>query len=160
MSATKELKKGAKIGVGNLTENDLRLVVIAWNCLEDQKIDLAKFTKATEYANSTSARVCLNGTKRKLSTYFANLTAEKKADKEVDKEAKKEDGATITPAPTAGKRKAADSSDGEDDFPISAAAKRQRKAAKKPATRKGKKQAALDAYSQEDNYDDYAAESD
>lgn len=124
------------------------------------QIDLAKFTKATEYANSTSARVCLNGTKRKLSTYFANLTAEKKADKEVDKEAKKEDGATITPAPTAGKRKAADSSDGEDDFPISAAAKRQRKAAKKPATRKGKKQAALDAYSQEDNYDDYAAESD
>lgn len=38
MSATKELKKGAKIGVGNLTENDLRLVVIAWNCLEDQKV--------------------------------------------------------------------------------------------------------------------------
>lgn len=129
-----------------------------------RQIDLAKFTKATEYANSTSARVCFNGTKRKLATYFASLTAEKKAakeaDKEDDKKAQKEHGAAATPAIAAAKRKAADSSEDEDDIPISVAAKRQRKTAKKPTIGcKGKKQASIDVYSQEDTDGDYADES-
>ncbi|ETS80904.1 hypothetical protein PFICI_08433 [Pestalotiopsis fici W106-1] len=114
--------KGAKnaLNLGDLTNNDLRLVAIAWNCLEDSKasnstfspsrklwhkmdrtlrrpsnpllsIDLDKFTAATGYANPTSARVCFNATKRKLTTFFNTIS--------------NAGDATIAPSP---KRKGAD----------------------------------------------------
>ncbi|KAF7535829.1 hypothetical protein G7054_g5087 [Neopestalotiopsis clavispora] len=121
--------KGTKnnLSIGDLTNKDLRLVAVAWNCLEDTKIDLDKFTAATGYANATSARVCLNGTKRKLLAFFNSLN--------------KEGDAATAPSP---KRKGADSTADE-----SAPAAKKAKAARKPRV-KAKKDVSEDADAQED----------